>query len=101
MEDYINIARRIFGSTRYDASDEDVKRGSSSSCILVHDVFLPVREIPALTPNMQHYNWHSAVEKEGNSSVNPDAEKTLVLSALLFSWAFVEYGRVDFIVAMV
>ena len=35
MEDYINIARRI----RYNASDEDVKRDSSSSCILVPDVF--------------------------------------------------------------
>ena len=42
---------------------------------------LPVREILALTPNMQHYNWHSAVEKEGNSSVNPDEEKTFVFSS--------------------
>lgn len=41
-EDYINIARRIFSGTRYNASDEDVKRGSSGSCILVPDVFLPV-----------------------------------------------------------
>jgi len=41
MEDYINIARRIFNGTRYNASDEDVKRGSSGSCILVPDVFLP------------------------------------------------------------
>jgi hypothetical protein len=42
MEDYINIARQIFSGTRYNASDEDVKRSSSGSCILVPDVFLPV-----------------------------------------------------------
>jgi hypothetical protein len=42
---------------------------------------LPVREILALTPKMQHSNWHSAGEKEGNSSVNSDAEKSLFISS--------------------
>jgi len=42
MEDYINIAGRIFSGTRYNALAEDVKRGSSGSCILVPGVFLPV-----------------------------------------------------------
>jgi len=46
------------------------------------DIILPEREISALTPNMQHYNWHSTVEEEGNSLVNPNADKTLVLSAV-------------------
>ena len=46
MEDYINIARRIFSGTRYNASDEDAKRGSSGSYILVPDVFLSVLNRP-------------------------------------------------------
>ncbi|KAF0118187.1 MAG: hypothetical protein FD151_2224 [bacterium] len=46
MEDYMNIARRIFSGTRYNTSDEDVKKGSSGSCILVPDVVLP--------PTMKH-----------------------------------------------
>jgi len=29
-------------------------------------------------------NWHSGVEKEGNSSVIPNADKTLVFPAVLF-----------------
>jgi hypothetical protein len=34
MEDYINIARRIFDGTRYDASDEDVKRLADNMVLL-------------------------------------------------------------------
>jgi hypothetical protein len=56
MEDYINIARRIFSGTRYNASDEDVKRGSSSSCILVPDVFLPVVNKSSTSMKMLDFN---------------------------------------------
>ena len=34
MEDYINIARRIFDGTRYEASDEDVKRLADNMLLL-------------------------------------------------------------------